>query len=247
MTKTSAAVAISLLSSCASSQSPEAWEERIRASARSNPPLLVVPGQSVGNIFLGMTRSDVRGILGPRRGDQAPWEYLTRGYALIFSDDGVAAILGGAGCPPDSALVDAFKGRTAEGLGMGSSRAQILAAFGEPQRDRRSGDAEYLTYSRIGIEFSLWRGTVSHMTIRSWPPNKGMKLTKPEYLGGIRHGWPVVMNQVSQLMPSVLQTPRVRTDGRPYGWLRRLSLARRLVGQGGRGPSLSGTEDSNES
>lgn len=165
------AVALVLLQGCASAHPQQDWDDRIRIAARQNPPLLIVSGESVGEITLGMKKDEVRRALGApemQRGGPNTWEYLTGGFALMFSadDDRLVAILGGASCPPDSALVEAFKGRTREGLGMGSSPKEITKAMGEPERVWIEGAAEYLYYPKLGNDFIVWHGEATHVTIR---------------------------------------------------------------------------------
>jgi hypothetical protein len=70
-----------------------------------------------------------------------------------------------------------FNGRTKEGLGMNSSREQIIAAFGEPTETKgKRGARESMKYEPQGINFTLQAGKVHHMivTLRGEdpPPNQ---------------------------------------------------------------------------
>ena len=132
--------------------------------ARMNPGWIVVPGQSVGPLRLGMSEEEVRAAVGePERTSFGPWEYLSGGFALCFNParHTVNAILGGGA---EGGLAKAFVARTAEGIGMGSTRAEIASALGEPELRRvyREG-AEYLSYP--GLAVMLDGDAVVHLTV----------------------------------------------------------------------------------
>ena len=74
-------------------------------------------------------------------------------------------------------LVDAFKGKTKEGIGMGTKRQEILDAFGEPEpsnspaaslvaaEEAKSG-FERLSYQSGRVTFTLKEGVLVHITLR---------------------------------------------------------------------------------
>ena len=145
-----------------------------------SPSWVIVPGQSVGPIRLGMSQAELRAAIGlPERTNFGPWEFLGGGFAIVFSSDRrAAAIVGGdTGAPGDfggvgepeprhRGLVETFVARTRDGLGMGSTRAEIVQALGEPDADTTfKGGGEVLSY-RIGIDLALAGGTVVHLTVR---------------------------------------------------------------------------------
>jgi hypothetical protein len=145
-----------------------------------SPSWVIVPGQAVGPIRLGMSQGELRAAIGlPERTNLGPWEFLGGGFAIVFSSDHRAsAIVGGdtgdldgAGDPgrPEPrqrGLVEAFVARTRDGLGMGSTRAEIVLALGEPDADTTfKGGGEVLSY-RSGIDLALTGGTVVHLTVR---------------------------------------------------------------------------------
>jgi hypothetical protein len=133
-----------------------------------NPSWLVVPGKAVGPIQLGMSQDEVRAAVGePERTSLGGWEYLSGGYAVLLDKDRhtVDAILGGDMGYPHGELVKAFVARTREGIGMGSTRAEVVKAFGVPAVDSRpDGGGEVLSYP--GLDLALIEGSVVHLTVR---------------------------------------------------------------------------------
>ncbi len=132
-----------------------------------NPSWVVVPGRAVGPIQIGMSQEQVRAAVGhAERTSLGGWEYLSGGYAILFAQDlrTVDAISGGDVGYPHGGLVKAFVARTREGIGMGSVRAEVVRALGEPEADRRPLGAEVLSYP--GLELVLVAGAVAHLTVR---------------------------------------------------------------------------------
>ena len=64
-------------------------------------------------------------------------------------------------------FVKAFKGRTKEGIGMRSTREDVLRAYGEPtESEKFRGGLESMKYQPLGITFTLEGGKVHHMIVR---------------------------------------------------------------------------------
>ena len=61
--------------------------------------------------------------------------------------------------------VKKFKGRTKEGIGMESSREDVIKALGQPTTTRRDAGQELLAYKTLGLSFSLEAGKVKHITV----------------------------------------------------------------------------------
>jgi hypothetical protein len=57
-----------------------------------------------------------------------------------------------------------FVGKTDKGIGMGASRAQIVAAYGEPD-GTSSGALETLRYHQLGMNFVLAQGSLVNLKI----------------------------------------------------------------------------------
>jgi hypothetical protein len=87
------------------------------------------------------------------------------GMSVSGTKSGVIAIFCG-----DSMLrypgVKKFKGRTKEGIGMESSRADIIKAFGQPTTAKpwNSGQ-EQLEYRNLGLTFTLESGKVINILV----------------------------------------------------------------------------------
>ncbi len=150
-----------------------------RAAASGGPLAMsrawvIVPGEAIGPIRLGMSRDEVRAAVGePERTSLGGWEYLSGGYAVLFSTprQTVSAILGGDAGYPHGELAKAFVARTREGIGMGSTRAEVIAALGEPAVATGVGaGGEVLSYR--GLVLMLVDGRVAHVTVRARPASR---------------------------------------------------------------------------
>lgn len=128
----------------------------------------VEPRTNVGPVKAGMTMDQVIQVLGkPQRETANALEYTSLGFAVIPGPDKVVkAVMCGDVTGLNGPLVKAFKGRTKEGVGLGSTRDEIIKAYGEPTADEKSqGAREYMRYDSVGIAFSLEAGKVHHMTV----------------------------------------------------------------------------------
>jgi hypothetical protein len=127
------------------------------------------PGVGFGGLRLGMRQAEVEDRIGPpeRRTGNA-WEYPACGYALVFDAGGQLAVLLGGGHP---LLNERFRSRSDEGLGIGSTREEIVRALGTPTRT--SSEGQVLHYDGAGIEWTLTDGQVTHLTIRRRQPDHG--------------------------------------------------------------------------
>ncbi len=136
--------------------------------------MLIVPDESVGKLRAGMTvRQAVKELGEPQRRTANTLEYTRLGLALLPSPDGVVEfVMCGDVTGINGPFVKAFAGRTKEGIGMRSTRAEVIKAYGEPTSDRKSwGGFESMRYDPLGITFTLDGGKVNHMAVRlSGPP-----------------------------------------------------------------------------
>ena len=166
-----AATALAVLVVCGAGCSNES--ERQVAAQGSNATMLIEPNNSVGPIRSGMTAQEVVRQFGePDRRTANALEYTRLGLAVMPGPDGVVqVVMCGDVIGIDGPLVKAFKGRTKEGIGMNSTRQEVVAAYGEPNDSQKiSGGLESLRYDGIGITFTLEGGKVHHMIIRLGPP-----------------------------------------------------------------------------
>jgi RNA polymerase sigma factor (sigma-70 family) len=132
---------------------------------------LIVPGVSVGKIRAGMAMAQIIDVLGtPDRTIGNTLTYERYGFHVnCYSDsDGAKAGLVQFVMCVDPSGIDAtsfkkFMGRTTEGISMGSSRADVIKAYGEPTTATKlKENDEGLKYSRpLGLDFELSDGKVS--------------------------------------------------------------------------------------
>jgi hypothetical protein len=149
---------LSILGSCSRSSTPTAPEVNLE----------IIPGTGVGPIKLGMTMDEVKKALGqPDARPGRPLQYLSLGLAVLptSKDETVGAIM--MGDPEGGVLVERFKGVTPKGIGMKSTRQEIIAAYGQPENTKSStGGLEELQYDSGGTQYALRGGRVVHITLR---------------------------------------------------------------------------------
>ena len=156
-----AAVAL-VLSSCGDDKDESAASGNTAAE-------LIEPGVSVGKIHAGMTVDQVRAELGPPQLTTAnALEYSKRGFAVMPGPDGlVRVVMCGDVTGTRGPLVQRFHAKTKEGIGLGSTRADLIKTYGEPSADEKfPGNRESMKYDPLGITFSLEEGKVHHMIVR---------------------------------------------------------------------------------
>jgi RNA polymerase sigma factor (sigma-70 family) len=125
----------------------------------------IAPGESVGKIKAGMTEDDVIAALG--QPDRKQGEVLIYdkefGLSVVCSQQKiVGSVFCGGG-------VD-FKGHTKEGVGIGSSRNDLIKAMGKPTTEQRNTkltafDQEQLVYKPLGLTFTLQNGKVFQIVV----------------------------------------------------------------------------------
>jgi hypothetical protein len=137
------------------------------STAVQQAPFLIVPGESVGKVRKGMSATEVEAILGKPEKWQGRMMVYDRklGMAVAQSNSGVSVIFCG-----DSMLqypgVKAFRGRTKEGIGMESSREEVIKAFGPPTIVKPwNGGQEQLDYKVLGLKFVLESQKVINITV----------------------------------------------------------------------------------
>jgi RNA polymerase sigma factor (sigma-70 family) len=136
-------------------------------AVQQEPPVLIVPGESVGPVRKGMTTNEVEAMLGQPDKWQGKIMVYDKQYGMSVSEgkNGVAVIFCG-----DSMLgypgVKTFKGHTKEGIGMESTREEVIKAFGQPTTAKPWGPGqEQLEYKALGLTFILESGKVFNILV----------------------------------------------------------------------------------
>lgn len=132
-------------------------------------PETLQAGVGFGGLRVGMSEEEVIELIGPaERGSEAALEYPSCGFAVLFDGERrVGALVAGDATGAGPELAEAFTVETSEGLGIGSSREEIVAAFGEPTETRGEGpEGQFLVYTSRGVTWLLREGRVAHLTIR---------------------------------------------------------------------------------
>ena len=94
--------------------------------------------------------------------------YVRDGFTVVLDEDTrvVRAVFCGDALGGNGPMVKAFKGRTAEGNSMGSSRAEVLKAYRQPaEMTQPRLNQEHLNYTSLGLNFGLFNGKVVHIVV----------------------------------------------------------------------------------
>jgi hypothetical protein len=128
----------------------------------------IVPNASVGPIRAGMTTQELFAALGqPQRRTANALDYPKLGLAVVPSPEGIAqVVMCGDVIGLDGPYVRAFTGRTPEGIGMRSTREEVVKAYGRPSETRGNpGGTEALKYEALGMVFRLQANKVHHIAV----------------------------------------------------------------------------------
>jgi beta-lactamase regulating signal transducer with metallopeptidase domain len=122
--------------------------------------LLVTPLVGIGEVRFGMSEEEVINILGePDKRQPRSLIYRPLGFSVTVHPT-VGTITFGCFTKKaipwwDAFYTKDFRGRTKEGIGMGSSEKQITKAFGKPDERDEQGRQVVLTYQTLGLWFVL--------------------------------------------------------------------------------------------
>jgi hypothetical protein len=133
------------------------------------PPMVIEPNIAVGKVHIGMRVEDVIAQLGePQRRTANALEYTRFGFAVMPAPDGIIqVVMCGDVTGINGPLVKAFTGHTKEGIGLKSTREELVKTYGQPSSDEKlPGGTESLRYDSLGITFTMEGGKVYHMIIR---------------------------------------------------------------------------------
>ena len=165
----SASLGVALLTMALLVGCSEDSEQSGSANGGTNASMVIEPNVHVGQVHGGMTVPQVIAELGePHRKTETALEYKRLGLAVVPDTNGVVqVIMCGDVTGNEGPYVKTFKGRTKEGIGMNSTRQELVAAYGEPDSSERFPmGTESMRYDRLGITFTLGGGKVYHMIVR---------------------------------------------------------------------------------
>jgi len=137
--------------------------------------MVIEPNLAVGAIRAGMTVNEIATKLGqPQRRTANSLEYTDLGLAVMPGPDGVVkVVMCGDVMGLNRPFAAHFSGRTQEGIGLGSTREEVVRAFGQPtESEKLRGSIESLKYASLGITFSLEGGKVYHLIVRLGDPQE---------------------------------------------------------------------------
>jgi hypothetical protein len=127
--------------------------------------MVIEPGVAIGPVHSGMTIQQVVAELGePDQKKESALEYLNLGFSVVPDKAGKEGVVHIVLCVDRGGpFTRAFAGQTTEGIGIGSSRADVIKAYGEPTAtesiDGKPG-FEVLRYKPRGLMLELEAGKV---------------------------------------------------------------------------------------
>jgi len=134
--------------------------------------LIIEPLVGIGGVRFGMTAEQMKEILGePASSTGHAYHYLNSGIVIMTTPDNtVDTIFCGDRSNADSPLVKNCKYRTSKRIGMGSTRQEIIGAYGQPSYSRNYPDGSgtvMLEYKQISSSFTIRDGKVVHMLFKA--------------------------------------------------------------------------------
>ena len=143
-----------LISGC-TKDSPEVYKTPDPVARVELTPGVIEPGKGISKVRLGQSQKEVEAVLGaPNELDTNEYSpgqvyalYYQRGIELVYADSKLEAIT----LHSAEKKWSAFTGGTADGLGVGSTAAEILEKMGEPEED----SPKALRYQKLGLWFRL--------------------------------------------------------------------------------------------
>ena len=132
-------------------------------TSSTNAPISIEPGVSVGKVRAGMTTQQVVGELGmPEFANEYYLLYRRYGFTVTLKDGVVYGVICGNHNDPQKRMPMAFAGRTREGIGMGSSRTDVIKVYGEAEviSTNPALKREELYYPRLRLLFYFQDGRV---------------------------------------------------------------------------------------
>jgi hypothetical protein len=135
----------------------------------SSASIVIEPGVSFGSISNGWNMQQVINSLGePDERNDRELKYFNLGFFVEMKNNVVHTINCVAAAAPGSSYKKSFAGHTKEGIGIGSTREDIVKAYGEPttiESSTKTPDIEVLRYKPLGLFFMLRDGKVRNLSV----------------------------------------------------------------------------------
>jgi hypothetical protein len=157
-----ATVIVLVVTGCSDKSKPS------ESSAASSDSMVIEPRVCVGKVRTNMTVEQVIAELGePDNKTGHVLNYIRFGYSVVPTKDGlVKFVFCGDPATIDSPLVKAFAARTREGIGMTSSRAEVIKTYGPPtETELPPTGHEILRYKPLGLAFTLQDQKVHYISV----------------------------------------------------------------------------------
>src|ERR1017187_8337955 len=160
---TTLVVAAILITTGCSKQKTPTESQPAAPEVKAKPPVLIEPNAGVDKVQKGMNKDQVEAAIGkPEKINGKWWFYQQRGMIVAFGDNGVMFNI---------KCTSPFAGVTKEGIGIGSTKAELVAAYGTPSQAKQFDQGnENLWFSPIGISFDMENDKVTsfivHLDVR---------------------------------------------------------------------------------
>jgi outer membrane lipoprotein-sorting protein len=125
--------------------------------------LVATPRVGLGPVRFGMSRAEVEKLLGPpdsvdKVGNKGyvNMNYGSRGYFIGVSKTLGVLIISCVAQEVMATRVRDFTGKTDKGIVLGSSTADIIRAYGQPEQRETNQGSTYLTYRQLHVSFTLF-------------------------------------------------------------------------------------------
>ncbi|RCS55910.1 hypothetical protein DTL42_00525 [Bremerella cremea] len=142
-------------------------KEPLRAEEATH--LVLKPQKGIGDIHFGMSRSEIVAILGEPEvtiNSEYTLKYPSMGLELQLAGHVQLGRLGIIVVSNRGAYQHSFPGQTEEGIRIGSTREEVIAAYGEPSRH---SNAALISYPWNGLTFSFAKGRVVEISVARVP------------------------------------------------------------------------------
>jgi prepilin-type processing-associated H-X9-DG protein len=148
-------------------------------TTQESAAMTLVPLVGIGRVHFGESADDVIAAFGkpdrsPNRANGGPLFYDTKGLSVFFDHrERVFTINAGLGRAIDN-FPSNFSGRTAKNIGLGSTWADIVSAYGEDDTTSLNRSSQLtLHYDAINLTFTLVRDRVTNVELGAQDPDAG--------------------------------------------------------------------------